>query len=289
MKQSITLAAIAATTAFATPAFAEAPLSIQVYNAPATSFNVNSTLIMGEKEAVLLDTGFTRSDAYRIAANVLDSGKELKTIFISQADPDYYFGAEVLHEIFPKAKIVSSKAVLDEIEHKVAGKVAFWSPKMGDNAPRKPFMPTLMSGNTLTIEGKTIEVRGTTGTLANRPYVWIPSIKTIAGDVNTYAGMHVWTADSATPALRSAWIKRLDEMQALQPSTFVPGHMVANTALSTNAIDYTRNYLVTFEKIMGASKDSKQVIEAMKKAYPNAAAVDSLELGAKVAKGEMKW
>ncbi|MBS1175052.1 MAG: fold metallo-hydrolase [Burkholderiaceae bacterium] len=289
MKQSITLAAIAATTAFAAPVFAETPLTIQVYNAPASSFNVNSTLVMGEKEAVLLDTGFTRSDAYRIAANVLDSGKELKTIVISQADPDYYFGAEVLHEVFPNAKIVSSQAVLNEIQHKVAGKVAFWSPKMGHNAPRTPFMPSLMSGNTLTIEGKTIEIRGTTGTLANRPYVWIPSIKTIAGDVNTYAGMHVWTADSATPALRNAWIKRLDEMKALQPSTLVPGHMVANTALSPNAIDDTRDYLVAFEKAMSASKDSTQVIQAMKQAYPNAAGVDSLELGAKVAKGEMKW
>ena len=79
-------------------------LSLTVYNAPASSFGVNSTLISGEKEAILLDTGFTRSDAYRIAANVLDSGKQLKSIVISQADPDYYFGAEVLHEIFPNLR-----------------------------------------------------------------------------------------------------------------------------------------------------------------------------------------
>ena len=83
-------------------------LSLTVYNAPASSFGVNSTLISGEKEAILLDTGFTRSDAYRIAANVLDSGKQLKSIVISQADPDYCFGAEVLHEIFPNTPIVST-------------------------------------------------------------------------------------------------------------------------------------------------------------------------------------
>ena len=38
--------------------------------------------------------------ALRIAANVLDSGKELKTIYVSQADPDYYFGVETIKEIF---------------------------------------------------------------------------------------------------------------------------------------------------------------------------------------------
>ena len=101
--------------------------------------------------------------------------------------------------------------------------------------------------------------------------------------------MHVWTADSATPTLRSAWIKRLDEMKALQPTTFVPGHMTANTPLSPSVIDYTRAYLVKFEQAMTASKDSAQVIETIKTAYPNAEAISNLQLGAIVGKGEMKW
>lgn len=285
MKKLATITAIVAATV-AAPAFAESALTLKVYNAPATSFNVNSTLIMGETDAVLLDTGFTRSDAYKIAANVLDSGKNLKTIVISQADPDYYFGAEVLHEVFPNAKIVTSKAVLETIQKKLDAKVKTWSPRMGNNAPRTPFLPTLMTGNSVDLEGKTIEVRGTTGVLAHRPYIWIPSIKAIAGDVNTFAGMHAWTADTATPALRSAWMKRLDEMKTLQPTTVVAGH---GTSLSPAVIDETRDYLVTFEKAVSASKDSATMIEAMKKTYPNAAGDTNLQLGAKVAKGEMKW
>ena len=53
-------------------------------------------LVSGKTDAVLLDTGFTRADALRIAAMVLDSKKTLKTIYISQADPDFYFGIEVI-------------------------------------------------------------------------------------------------------------------------------------------------------------------------------------------------
>lgn len=289
LNKTAAIALATLTVSLSTVAQAKDDLSITVYNAPQSSFGVNSTLISGEKEAILLDTGFTRSDAYRIAANVLDSGKQLKAIVISQADPDYYFGAEVLHQIFPSAPIVSTPAVIEAIEKKLSQKVAFWGPKMGANAPKTPIVPTAMKGNTLTLEGKAIEVRGTTGPLADRPYVWIPSIQTIAGDVNTYADMHVWVADSPTAADRAAWVKRLDEMKALKPKTVVPGHQGGAYDLSPRVIDQTRAYLVTFEKNLKQAKNSEQLIQAMKQAYPKTAAEGNLDLGAKVATGEMKW
>lgn len=289
MKNLVTALTTVVTLSVSGFAQAKDTLNITVYNAPTSSFGVNSTLISGEKEAILLDTGFTRSDAYRIAANVLDSGKQLKTIVISQADPDYYFGTEVLHAVFPNTPIVSTPAVIHAIEKKLAHKIAFWGPKMGANAPKKPIVPTAMKGNTLSLEGKTIEIRGTTGRLQDRPYVWIPSIQTIAGDVNTYANMHVWVADSATVEDRQAWIKRLDEMSALQPKAVVPGHQAGAYDLSPKVIEQTRNYLVTFDKNLKQSKNSTQLISAMQQAYPDLPGTDSLELGAKVATGEMKW
>src|ERR1035437_10048546 len=161
---------IAASLAIAFSAQAAQPLSAKVYNADGNSFNVNSTLVYGEKEAMVIDAGFTRADALRIAANVLDSGKQLTTIYVSQADPDYYFGVETLKEVFPQADVVTSPAVLEKLTAKLAGKVAFWGPKMGANAPRKPVVPRALEGNTLTLEGQTIEIRGTQGPLANRPY-----------------------------------------------------------------------------------------------------------------------
>src|SRR5437868_5827390 len=84
------------------------PLTLQVYNADGASFHVNAVLVAGKTDAVLLDTGFTRADALRIAAMVLDSKKTLKTVYISQADPDYYFGIEVLKQVFPDAKVVTT-------------------------------------------------------------------------------------------------------------------------------------------------------------------------------------
>jgi glyoxylase-like metal-dependent hydrolase (beta-lactamase superfamily II) len=282
---------IAASLAIAfTSAQAAQPLNVKVYNADANSFNVNSTLVYGEKEAMVIDAGFTRADALRIAANVLDSGKQLTTIYVSQADPDYYFGVETLKEIFPQAEVVSSAAVLEKLNAKLAGKVAFWGPKMGANAPRKPVVPRALQGNTLKLDGQTIEIRGTQGLLAHRPYAWIPAIKTIVGNIGVFGNMHVWTADTQSAAERAAWVAQLDEMAALKPELVIPGHMKAGTALDASAIAFTKNYLQTFEKNLAANKTSASLIPAMKQSFPQVTdGAMSLDIGAKVNTGEMKW
>ena len=282
---------IAASLAIAfTSAQAAQPLSVKVYNADGNSFNVNSTLVVGDKEAMVIDAGFTRADALRIAANVLDSGKQLKTIYVSQADPDYYFGVETLKEIFPQADVVTTPAVLEKINAKKAGKVAFWGPKMGANAPRSPVVPRALEGNTLTLDGQTIEIRGTQGVLAHRPYAWIPSIQAVVGNIGVFGGMHVWTADTQTAAERAAWVAQLDDMAALKPVLVVPGHMKAGTQVDASSITFTKDYLQTFEKNLAASKNSAELVNAMKQSYPQVTdGAMSLDIGAKVNKGEMKW
>ena len=282
---------IAASLAIAfTSAQAAQPLSVKVYNADGNSFNVNSTLVVGDKEAMVIDAGFTRADALRIAANVLDSGKQLKTIYVSQADPDYYFGVETLKEIFPQADVVTTPAVLEKINAKKAGKVAFWGPKMGANAPRSPVVPRALEGNTLTLDGQTIEIRGTQGVLAHRPYAWIPSIQAVVGNIGVFGGMHVWTADTQTAAERAAWVAQLDDMAALKPVLVVPGHMKAGTPVDASNITFTKDYLQTFEKNLAASKNSAELVNAMKQSYPQVTdGAMSLDIGAKVNMGEMKW
>jgi len=283
---ALTLGVLAATGAAAQTA---APLAVKVYNADGNSFNVNAVVVSGQTEALVIDTGFTRADALRVAANVLDSGKTLKTIFISNADPDFYFGAEVLKGIFPNAQVLTTPAVREKLQEKLAGKVAFWSPKMGANAPQKPIVPDLLQGTSLTVDGETIEVRGTVGELAHRPYVWIPSIKTIAGNIAISGNKHVWTADTQKASEHAAWLAQLDEMEALKPAMVVPGHMAPGTALDSSAIAYTRSYLQRFNAETIKAKTGAELIEAMKKAYPQAEPGVALDISAKVAKGEMQW
>jgi len=266
-----------------------APLAVKVYNAGVDSFHVNAVVVSGATEALVIDTGFTRADALRVAANVLDSGKTLKAIFISNVDPDFYFGAEVLKELFPKAPVLTTPAVREKMQAKLAGKVAFWGPKMGANAPKSPIVPDAIDGRTLSVDGQAVEVRGTTGELAHRPYVWIPSAKAIVGNIGVFGNLHVWTADTQKASERQAWLAQLDEMQALRPTLVVPGHMAAGTALDDSAIRYTREYLQRFEAELPKARNAAELIAALKSAYPQAGLGIALDIGAKVNKGEMKW
>jgi glyoxylase-like metal-dependent hydrolase (beta-lactamase superfamily II) len=266
-----------------------APLSVKVYNADAGSFHVNAVVVSGPSEAVVIDSGFTRADALRVAAHVLDSGKALKTIFISNADPDFYFGAETLRTLFPQAQVLTTPAVRERIQSKLAGKLAFWGPKMGANAPRQPIVPEAIGGTSLSVDGQTIEVRGTRGELAHRPYLWIPSIKAVVGNIAVFGNLHVWTADTQKASERQAWLAQLDEMLALQPALVVPGHMAAGAATDASAISYTRDYLRRFEAELPKAANGAELIATMQKAYPTAGLGIALDIGAKVNKGEMKW
>jgi glyoxylase-like metal-dependent hydrolase (beta-lactamase superfamily II) len=279
--------ALTGATAFSAPA--KAPLQLQVYNAPAQSFHVNAVLVTGATEAAVIDSGFSRADAMRIAANVLDSGKNLTTIFISNADPDFYFGAELLQQQFPQAKLVTTAAVRAKIEAKMAGKLAFWAPKMGANAPSKVLLPALLGNNQFTIDGEVVEVRGAAGVLAHRPYTYIPSIHAVVGNIAVFGQLHVWTADTQSAAERAAWLTQLDELQALKPTRVVPGHMLPGTVEDASTISYTRDYLLRFEQEAGKAENSAALIKAMQQAYPNAGLGIALDIGAKVKKGEMQW
>jgi glyoxylase-like metal-dependent hydrolase (beta-lactamase superfamily II) len=268
----------------------KAPLTIDVYNAGGSSFSVNSTIVYGDTEVAVIDTGFTKADALRIVANVLDSQKELKTIFISQADPDYYFGAEVLHEYFPKADILATPAVVEVIKKKLDSKLAIWGPRMGVNAPVKPIIPTAYTKDSFTVDGYDIEIRGTTGLLAHRPYLWVPANKTILGNIAVFGNIHLWTADTQSDESQLAWISQLEGMLTLNPESVIPGHMKEGTALTVDNIKYSIDYLKYFKIAKESSKNSVELIEKISAKYPNLNKSSiALSIGAKVHKGEMKW
>ena len=265
------------------------PLSLQVYNADGGSFHVNAVLVSGKTDAVLLDTGFTRADALRIAAMVLESKKTLKAIYISHADPDFYFGIETLRQVFPDTKVVATAPTVKKIQAAWQAKIQIWGPRLGANAPKSVPLPEALTGNTIPLEDQVLEIRGLDDAMPHRSYVWIPSIKTIAGGVNIFAGLHVWTADTQTAQERADWARKLDGAMALQPQTVIAGHSLPGEKQDVAQIAYTKSYLARFEVEVAKAPNSAALIEAMKAAYPKAGLGIALDIGAKVNKGEMKW
>ncbi|MNC81711.1 hypothetical protein D3C75_1349240 [compost metagenome] len=54
-------------------------------------------------------------------------------------------------------------------------------------------------------------------------------------------------------------------------------------------MQFTAAYIKAFDEETAKAKDSSTLIAAMKKRFPTLGDESSLELSAKVAKGEMKW
>lgn len=248
-------------------------------------------LLSGATEALLIDGGFTLSDGEAVAAAIKADGKTLKAIYISQSDPDYYFSLGPVRAAFPRTPVLAASATLAAIQASVQKKLDVWGPQLKENGPQTLadiVIPEASDAATLDVDGAAIEIVAADG-LENRRYLWVPSLEAIFGGVLVFSGVHVWVADTASPELRAAWIRNLDAMAARKPAIVVPGHATVDAPTDASAIAYTRAYLLAFEEEAAKAADSTALIAAMKQRYPDAGMDVALNIGAKVALGEMKW
>jgi len=284
MMKVVSLSALLSLASFSALA---APLHLEVYNPQDKGiFAVSSTLVSGEKEAILIDAQFSVKDGEQLVEKIKASGKTLKEIIITSGDPDFYFGLEPILQAWPQVKVVASPKVVEHIRATKDAKLAYWGPQMKDGAPANVIVPQVTTATRFTVDGETLELRHADSYAA---YIWIPANKAIVGGTAVSSGIHVWTADTQTPAIRQGWIKVLEEMQSLKPATVIPGHYLGERPAGDQAVTFTRDYLQSFEQALQSNKSSAGVIKAMKAAWPTLAEESSLELSAKVNTGEMKW
>jgi glyoxylase-like metal-dependent hydrolase (beta-lactamase superfamily II) len=276
-------AAVAASLAAAAPAPAQPRLTTAVYTGSPAGFLVDSTLVAGDKDAILIDAQFDLADAHRLVAMILETKKNLTWVYITHFHPDHYFGLAVIQQAFPRAKLVALPATVDEIKKTWQDKVKQWAPLYGDLVPSQPVLPAALQGTTLTLEGQTLEVHGgVQGDAEDNSYVWIPSIRTVvAGDI-VYRGVHAWTRETSA-AQRKAWRKTLDELAALKPTTVIAGHKDPRQRDDAGALDATRAYLEAFDAAVAASKSSAEVQRKVKARFPGAQLDIILQLGADAA------
>ncbi|WP_145522242.1 MBL fold metallo-hydrolase [Yersinia aldovae] len=285
----MTFAGLATFAAVSTASAAE-PLKMEVYNPGEKSiFPVSSEIISGKTEVALIDAQFQRNDAEALIKKIQQSGKKLTTIYISQADPDFYFGLDVITKAFPQAKVIATPQTIEEIKATKEGKLAYWGPILKENAPSSVIVPEALQGKSFTVDGQKIEVEGLDGPSPEKTFVWIPSLKAVVGGVAVSGNIHLWVADTQTAESRQHWLTTLEKIKALKPVTVVPGHYLDNAPQTLASVTFTQNYLTTLNKEIPKAKNSAELIAAMKKHYPQLKDESSLKLSAKVLKNEMKW
>jgi glyoxylase-like metal-dependent hydrolase (beta-lactamase superfamily II) len=248
-------------------------------------------LLEGPTEAILIDGGFTFADGRDVAAAIAATGKRLTTIYVSQSDPDYYFSLKPLCEAFPEARVLAASETVSAIARSVDAKIAAWAPRLGGEGPRTRadvVMPTAFDGAALAVDGKTVEILTAAG-LPNRRTLYVPSLDAMFGGVLVFSGVHVWTADTPSPDARAAWIAELGRLAMRRPSVVVPGHLAVEAATDGSALAFTRDYLFAFEEALAAGGDAAALKATMQAHFPGLGMDIALDIGAKVAMGEMVW
>jgi glyoxylase-like metal-dependent hydrolase (beta-lactamase superfamily II) len=284
-KVMLTLLALAATPALAQ----QKPLEVEVLQTSPGSLSANIALIKGEKKAVLVDAPFTMADAHRVVAMVLDSGKELETIFIGHDHPDHFFAMEVITEAFPDAKVVAHPVVVADIWRSLPFKVKRWGPLLGTNGPRRPTAPAALEGDTIMLEGRELKVIAPMqGDHVHATALWAPSIKALFPGDLVYNEMYLWFGEHDAAAI-AGWGKSIEQLAALKPVMVVAGHSKPGMPNDASGLDYSRRYIAEWPKLVAASKDSADLRARVQKAFPDSVDVlGDFLLGnsSKVAKGE---
>ena len=215
-------------------------------------------LITGASEGLLIDGGFTFPDGRAVVDAIKATGKRLTTIYVSQSDPDYYFSLKPIKTAFPEARVIAASETVAAIKGSVEKKLAVWGPQLKENGPQTLadiVVPEVFDGKTLSVDGETVEIVNAEG-LANRRYLFVPSLNAVFGGVMIFAGVHVWTADTQTKEQRAAWLANLAKIAARKPAIVVPGHMTPASPTDIAGVEQTRAYLAAFEDELAKAKDA---------------------------------
>lgn len=263
-------------------------LTLQTYTPGKDAiFAVASTVISGEKDAILVDAQFQNKYADEVIKLIQKSGKNLKYIYISHSDPDYYFGTYEILKAFPKAKVVSTAQTAYLIQASKDDKLAVWQEQLAGDAPEKIIIPEALNEGYLELDGKRINVELDNEDSAHS-FLWIPSLKTVLGGISVSYDAHLWMADTDGVTGINQWTKQIEKIQSLNPVKVIPGHYVESD-FSVKPLDWIKGYLTQFKMAVTQNKTSSEIIGFMKKQYPNLADEPTLEMSAKVFAKELDW
>ncbi len=265
-------------------------LSTKVFFSDESGFEVASVIVMGKTDAVLIDTQWTLSNTYRVAAEVLETGKHLKTIYTTHAHPDHYFGLGTIAEIFPKARVIAIPSEASTINKQFFGKIEHWENVIGPiNVPRKTVQIEPLKENFFELEGHRIEIiSNIVGDMKYNTVVWIPSIKTLFASDVLFNQAHPFTCE-LTSEERMQWIKDIERLEKLGAEVIIPGHQRPGMPFDSSAFSFTKDYCAATEEALAKTTDVAGFYYAMVKAFPDANLFISNEMNANVFKGTMDW
>jgi glyoxylase-like metal-dependent hydrolase (beta-lactamase superfamily II) len=262
-------------------------LKFRVFLHSYLGFNSNSTLIYGERDAILLDASQLLSDTHRMIAEIITMRKNLTYIYVSHFHPDHHFGLQVLKNAFPKAGIVALPSVVKDIVSTSSDKIELWAiDRFGpDDIPSRTTIPLALNEPRLIVEGEEILVSDNwEGDSINNSVVWIPSIRVACAIDVAFHDCHLWPIESNVER-RVKWRADIAKLREFDARIVIPGHcdqakvhlmeaVQAKGSAYTECIDWSLRYLDNYEEVYNTARTGSAMVEAMTGLYPHVKAED---------------
>jgi glyoxylase-like metal-dependent hydrolase (beta-lactamase superfamily II) len=231
---------------------------------------ISSTLISGERDAVLVDTAITVDQNQKLVDWIAHSGKNLTAIYATHGHGDHFFGVNTIQKKFPKARFVATSEVIAVMRKQASVSVveSYWKPRFPGQIDSTLLIADELKDGVLELEGKQLisVPLGHTDT-DSTTCLHVPSIGlAVCGDA-LYNDVHLHLGESNAEG-RKEWIAALDTIESLKPVAAIAGHKRPGAPDTPDNIEATRKYIRDFERIALHTKTALELYYEMLAIYP---------------------
>ncbi len=254
-------------------------------------FSVCTVILMGEKDCAILDAQWSLANGHRVVAEILETGKTLKYMYVTHAHPDHYFGLGPIKDAFPEAKVIALSEVANTVNKQMFGKIDHWVDIIGPiNVPTKAVNIEPMENNYFELEGHKIEIMPhIMGDLKYNTVVWVPSIKLLYGSDVLFNESHPFTCE-INEEERQKWLEDVEMLEKLGAETVIPGHQSPGMPFDSSCFVYMKEYLKATKEVLASTDTTSEFFLEMALRFPNSNLLFlSNEMNAAVFKGGRDW
>src|SRR5712692_834710 len=141
---------------------------------------ISSTLISGERDAVLVDTPITAEQARALANWVAARGKNLTTIYATHGHGDHFFVASAVLDRFPGARFIARAEVIKIMRQQASPEslATYWNPRFPGQISSHIVIAEGLAGNVINLEGHDLisVPLGFTDTASTTCFMFRPSV-----------------------------------------------------------------------------------------------------------------
>lgn len=248
---------------------------------------ITATLFWGERDAALVDTFLSDAQSSELADWIESKGRILRTIYLTHAHPDHFFGLTLLLRRFPTARAIARPNVVTAMRTTISPDALEqnWKKRFPGLVPDHLSIAHALEETCFQLEGHEFRVidLGHTDT-DDTTGLYVPSLDLMIAADAVYNETHPFLVETDKVG-RQRWLAALDRIAVLAPKNVIVGHGPLKPDNRSDHIEATRRYILDFDRIDSQTYSAREMYDQMLELYPRRINPGSLWGSAVNAKG----